>query len=176
LSDKKDLKKTRILQAALECFRQYGYSKSTFKDVAVKAGISRASLYTYFKNKDELFVVMTKDSLDRHFKKSQEILNSDLSEKEKLWEIIKEWMLGPYSRIMKTPYSNGWLDGLTYISEQTETIYRNYFIKSIAPLVGKELAKVIVLSIKGLAADRPPVKALNKRTRILVKNSFRVSG
>lgn len=45
---------SRIVEAALHCFAQYGVSKTTMEDVAQAAGRSRATLYRYFPNKQAL--------------------------------------------------------------------------------------------------------------------------
>ena len=44
-----------ILDAAHTRFRQYGYRKTSMADIAQELGISRASIYSYFENKDEIF-------------------------------------------------------------------------------------------------------------------------
>jgi len=48
-------KHQRILDAGLAQFCQYGYRRTSMNDIAEKADVSRASLYSYFKNKDEIF-------------------------------------------------------------------------------------------------------------------------
>jgi AcrR family transcriptional regulator len=44
-----------ILDAALTAFCRYGYGKTTMRDVARAAGMSRAALYLYFPSKEDLF-------------------------------------------------------------------------------------------------------------------------
>lgn len=44
----------RIIAAALECFAQFGVTKTTIEDVASAAGCSRATLYRYFGGKQAL--------------------------------------------------------------------------------------------------------------------------
>lgn len=51
-----DEKRKELLAKAVTCFTRYGYSKTTLDDVAKETGINKASLYHYFKNKDELFL------------------------------------------------------------------------------------------------------------------------
>ena len=51
----KEEKRTRILEAAYGIFKRYGYRKTSMEDIALALGISRPSLYTHFKNKDEIF-------------------------------------------------------------------------------------------------------------------------
>ena len=49
-------RRRRILDAALHCFLQFGYGKTSMDDVAKKAGLSRPSLYLKFSSKDDLFL------------------------------------------------------------------------------------------------------------------------
>ncbi len=48
-------KKQEILKAAGECFARYGYEKTTLDDIGRLVGLNKASLYYYYKNKEELF-------------------------------------------------------------------------------------------------------------------------
>jgi len=48
-------KRDSIIAAAHAQFRLYGYRKTSMEDIAGELGISRASLYSYFENKDEIF-------------------------------------------------------------------------------------------------------------------------
>lgn len=45
---------TKILSAAIELFRQYGFKTITMDDIARKAGISKKTLYQHFANKNEV--------------------------------------------------------------------------------------------------------------------------
>lgn len=50
-----DLKRESILSAALVQFGQYGFRRTSMEDIARETGVSRASLYSYFENKEEIF-------------------------------------------------------------------------------------------------------------------------
>jgi len=162
-------KREQIFSAAHKCFMQYGFAKTTFNDIAKIAGISRPLIYSYFRNKKELFITMTKELHDQFFTKSGEILNTSLPDKEKLSKIIDVWIVDPYRGLKNNIYSDDLLDGLVNISEQSEKRFREVFIKSIEPIVGEEIAEIIVFSIRGLMDDRPPVKTLQKRIELLIK-------
>jgi AcrR family transcriptional regulator len=161
--------KQQILTAAFECFLQYGYSKSTLGDIAKKAGISRTSIYLYFSNKEDLFITMNKNLHVSYVAKSEEILKSDLSDREKLTGIIDVWIVDHYKKIKNTMYANDLLDRFVCISQQTERRFRTLFIKSIAPLIGGDVAEIVVLSLRGLMDDRPPAVKLQRRIELLVK-------
>ena len=48
-------KREAILTAALTTFKNYGYRKTSMHDISTALGMSRASLYTCFANKDDIF-------------------------------------------------------------------------------------------------------------------------
>jgi AcrR family transcriptional regulator len=45
-----------ILKAAKDCFARYGYEKTTLDDIGKIARLNKASLYYYFKNKEDIFI------------------------------------------------------------------------------------------------------------------------
>ena len=49
-------KQNRILKAAIDEFSQNGYKDGSIQSIADKAGVSKGSMYQYFKNKQELFL------------------------------------------------------------------------------------------------------------------------
>lgn len=51
-----DEKRERILKSAVEAFITKGYTTTTMKDIAEEAGIAPGSIYTYFQDKDVLFI------------------------------------------------------------------------------------------------------------------------
>jgi AcrR family transcriptional regulator len=46
----------RFLDAAESCYTRFGLAKTTVEDVARAAGVSRATVYRYFRNRDELLL------------------------------------------------------------------------------------------------------------------------
>lgn len=53
-------KRETILEAAQLRFARYGFRRTSMEDIAQEAGISRASLYLEFKNKEEIFASVSK--------------------------------------------------------------------------------------------------------------------
>jgi AcrR family transcriptional regulator len=51
-----EVKKNDILRVARECFARYGFEKTTLDDIGRMAHLNKASLYYYFKNKEEIFM------------------------------------------------------------------------------------------------------------------------
>ena len=50
-----DPKREAILTAAFTQFSRYGFRRTSMEDIAKETGVSRASLYSYFENKEEIF-------------------------------------------------------------------------------------------------------------------------
>ena len=48
-------RKRKILEKALDVFVEEGYEDVTFQKIADRCGITRTTLYIYFKNKREIF-------------------------------------------------------------------------------------------------------------------------
>lgn len=56
--------KKGILEAAGEVFSERGYSKTTIREVARRAGISVGTIYLYFGHKEELYVELIREQMD----------------------------------------------------------------------------------------------------------------
>jgi AcrR family transcriptional regulator len=48
-------RRAQIIEAALACFVREGYNNTTMDDIVAESGLSKGSLYWYFKSKDDLF-------------------------------------------------------------------------------------------------------------------------
>ena len=55
----------RIVDAAVDVFGEMGYQRATVQDVVRASGLSVGAVYTYFKNKEELFLVACACEVDR---------------------------------------------------------------------------------------------------------------
>ncbi|MGZ4680956.1 MAG: TetR/AcrR family transcriptional regulator [Acidimicrobiales bacterium] len=55
----------RLLDAAESCIDRFGLAKTTVEDIANEAKVSRATIYRYFDNRDELVLAVVLRSLER---------------------------------------------------------------------------------------------------------------
>lgn len=53
---KKELVKQKIGKSAMQCFVKFGLDKTTLDDIAYAVGLNKASLYYYYKNKEDIFI------------------------------------------------------------------------------------------------------------------------
>lgn len=63
----KEIAKNKIINGAYIIFNSKGYHNSTMDDIARVVGVSKASLYTYFKSKEEILQTAAKESLTESF-------------------------------------------------------------------------------------------------------------
>lgn len=62
---KTEKKRQEIIDAAFEVFSEIGFAQTSMNDIAVRAGASKATLYSYFESKEELFTeVMCENAVD----------------------------------------------------------------------------------------------------------------
>lgn len=53
-----------LLDAAVTCFSEYGYSRTRIADIVFAAGVSQGNFYRHFASKDEIFLEALRPSLD----------------------------------------------------------------------------------------------------------------
>ena len=58
---RKEERPGEILDAAFEEFVQKGYAATRLEDVAVRAGVTKGTVYFYFQNKERVFVTMVRE-------------------------------------------------------------------------------------------------------------------
>jgi len=85
--EKTDRKK-RILSAAQRVFSRKGYEATTMEDIASEAGFGKASLYFYFKGKEEVFLSLIKTGLEEQRSLLKQIMGSQLSNVERLEVLV----------------------------------------------------------------------------------------
>lgn len=68
-----------ILEAAVRAFANVGLHRTTMQDIAREAGYTAASLYTYFKSKQEIVEAMTSHLTDEYVQVFEQPLPSGLT-------------------------------------------------------------------------------------------------
>jgi TetR/AcrR family transcriptional regulator, cholesterol catabolism regulator len=87
-TDLAENRKNEIIGVALKLFSQEGYHSTTLDKVAAEIGVSKATLYYYFRNKEEIIRAILDRSLDR-MKKTLDIKKTSLSTTEKLRQFVE---------------------------------------------------------------------------------------
>ena len=79
-----------IAQAATKLFSEKGFDNTSMADIAKESGYSKASLYVFFKDKDELLAYLTLESMTLLYDNLSNAVNSDKSIDEKYQKICNQ--------------------------------------------------------------------------------------
>ena len=86
---RRDEKKGQLLNAARAVVARFGYRKSTLEDIAAEAGVSRATLYYYFPNKEEVFRALIVHEIERFQSVLLEAVDPDAPADERLMSFVR---------------------------------------------------------------------------------------
>lgn len=80
--------KLKLVEVARILFAKNGLENTTMNDIAVASKKGRRTLYTYFKNKEELYYAVIETELERLTKKMSEVALKNIPPEEKLLELV----------------------------------------------------------------------------------------
>lgn len=162
-------RRREILDAALACFLQFGYAKTSLDDIAQKAGISRPLLYRKFKNKEDIFGACYDDVFDRIAPRANAILEKRGSKKEKLREFCELACIEPWEIMFKAPAVQDFYDACMNVIPEIHEKHEKRFSEVCQKLIGdKETTEIFCLALDGMFVDLPSVATLRKRIHLLV--------
>ena len=141
---KKELTKEKIQQAAYKCVARFGFEKTTLEDIAKEVNLNKASLYYYYKNKEEIFLDVTTTETAKFV----ENLKTTTAEQEGITEQIFHYL---YERSV---YYLNLIQGV-HISEESLRQVEGLFLEHM-----KEVETQEVLFLKGLIDNAIERKSL----------------
>ena len=82
--------KTRqtLLEVARELFARKGLEATTMNDIAQASQRGRRTLYTYFRNKEEIYYAVIENELERLSEKMDKVAAMDIEPEEKVLTLI----------------------------------------------------------------------------------------
>jgi AcrR family transcriptional regulator len=64
-----------LIEAALRCFSERGFAATRLDDVAARAGVSKATVYLYFDNKEKLFEAVVRAAVASSLDQAHELVD-----------------------------------------------------------------------------------------------------
>jgi AcrR family transcriptional regulator len=83
---------TTIAQAAKAVFAERGYQGATLEEIAQRAGMSKATIYIYYKNKDDLFLQVVEELVNMAMAITAEEATTSRPPIEKLYAMVRNKM------------------------------------------------------------------------------------
>lgn len=125
----KDVVRTRIINAAIAEFKEYGYSNASIRNIAEVANISLGNIYRYYENKEDLFLTIINPLTEMTKQPSvSKVLEDDVS-LEATIEIILS-------------YINNHIDEYKII-RISNTAHFSYFFDRLCDLIARKLEQVL---------------------------------
>lgn len=95
----------KLVEIARELFARNGLEATTMNDIATHSGKGRRTLYTYFRNKEEIYTAVIEGELERLSERLDEVASLDAEPEQKVLTLIYTHL----SMIRETVSRNGTL-------------------------------------------------------------------
>ena len=86
---KSEQTRAKILEAALDLFRERGYEETTMRAIAEAAGVAVGNAYYYFKSKEHLIQAFYAHTHEEHLAASREVLARERGLRERLLGVMR---------------------------------------------------------------------------------------
>lgn len=107
-------KRAELVKIAAKLFKQMGFQSTTLADIALEAGLDRATVYYYFNSKEELFQQAVEGVLDDNIEAAKALIkNGSLKSIERLHRIFVTLMIS---------YEENYPATFVYIQEQMQRV------------------------------------------------------
>ncbi|MFZ1042317.1 MAG: TetR/AcrR family transcriptional regulator [Anaerolineales bacterium] len=82
-----DERKAQILNAAEGVFTKRGFNEARMDDIAEKTGLSKGTLYLYFKSKDDLIIAILERIFQGEFRQLEHLQQDDISASDAMMKL-----------------------------------------------------------------------------------------
>ncbi|PKR85567.1 TetR/AcrR family transcriptional regulator [Heyndrickxia camelliae] len=84
-------RKKLILESALKCFAEKGFELATIDDICARSGMSKGSIYNYFKTKEDIYIQLMNEQTRENFEYFKEAFLTITTATEKLQFLLKTY-------------------------------------------------------------------------------------
>lgn len=132
-----DERKNQILNAAEKVFTQKGLDEARMDDIAETTGLSKGTIYLYFKSKDELIISILNRIFANLFKQLDARMNDQSTASEAIDQFTEE-AIRDYKRMLRLmPVAYEFL-ALAFRNKTVQkalTQYFRYYMKVLVPMI-----------------------------------------
>lgn len=89
---RKEARPGEIVAAALACFAERGFAATRLDDVAAKAGVTKGTIYLYYKSKEDLFRAVVREALVPNIARAEALLEQDVPSARVLEQLLSLMM------------------------------------------------------------------------------------
>ncbi len=90
--EEQEKRRKEIFDASVHLFLEKGFTETSMREIAKASGVGKSTLYDYYQSKDEILVSYFADEISGITNKAKEISRQNISNLEKLKQIMKMHM------------------------------------------------------------------------------------
>jgi len=132
-----DERKVQILNAAESVFTKKGFDEARMEDIAEKTGLSKGTLYLYFKSKDDLIIAILDRIFKREFGQLENLMGSETSSSDAIWKLTDLVIKDIINILRLIPILYGFL-ALAFRNKYVQRAlkeYENRYLNILIPIV-----------------------------------------
>jgi AcrR family transcriptional regulator len=135
--DVSEERKHQILDAATDVFAEKGFNETRMDDIVTKSGLSKGTLYWYFKSKDEIILSIFERIFSREFRELENLVATEGTASERLLYytecVVKD--VNRMLRLMPLAYEfMSWAFRRKFVQDAFK-LYMNKYMDILVPLI-----------------------------------------
>ena len=138
-------KRERLLREAARLFAERGFNQTDVAELANRAGVAKGSIYNYFESKEDLYLYVCRDGMERSRKAVYGDLNPDWDIYRQLEHIFRQGMrfVLAYPEYLSL-YDSIASPGMERFSDQLSLAVEKHTADYLKQLIRRDIAKGLV--------------------------------
>ena len=124
--DVSEERKSQILNAAEDVFTKKGFDEARMDDIAEETGLSKGSLYNYFKSKDDLIIAILDRIFQREFRVFESLDLTSMSATDAIWGFAETTSKDVKMMMRLLPITYEFM-GLAFRNKLVQKAFKAYF-------------------------------------------------
>jgi AcrR family transcriptional regulator len=135
--DVSEERKDQIMNAAEEVFSKKGFSDARMDDIAVETGLSKGTLYLYYKSKDDLIIAILDRIFRREFRAFENLDLASMSASDAIWNFTETTSkdIRMMLRLLPITYEFMGLAFRNKFVQKTFKTYLNHYMDILIPVI-----------------------------------------
>ncbi|MBN1452835.1 MAG: TetR/AcrR family transcriptional regulator [Anaerolineales bacterium] len=127
-------RKAQIINAAEDVFTKKGFDEARMDDIAEETGLSKGTLYLYFKSKDDLIIAILDRIFQREFKALEKLDLSETNATDAIWNFVDTVSKDVKIMLRLMPITFEFM-GLAFRNKFVQQAFKNYFNRYMDVLI-----------------------------------------
>jgi len=135
--DVSEERKDQIMNAAEEVFSQKGFSDARMDDIAEETGLSKGTLYLYYKSKDDLIIAILDRIFQREFRVFENLDLTSMSATDAIWSFAETTSkdVKMMMRLLPITYEFMGLAFRNKFVQKAFKTYLNHYLEILIPII-----------------------------------------